>query len=72
MFIFPSVSVLLVLIPLYLVPLLVAYGRRHPRRDQIALLSLLLGWFPLVWLGALIWALSGPSGRSSTSPAGPG
>jgi Superinfection immunity protein len=65
---FAHLPVLLLLVGLYLLPAIVAYGRHHPSRRRIALLSLLLGWFPLVWLGALIWA-GQPRSRWATGPA---
>lgn len=40
-----------------IVPVIIAYRRQHPQRQAIAILTVLLGWIPVVWLVALIWAL---------------
>ena len=43
------------LIPLYVLPSILAWKKTH--RIPILLLDLLLGWTVLGWVGALIWAL---------------
>lgn len=57
-----AVAVLAVV--LYLLPTIVARRRAHKDAAAILLLTLLLGWFPPVWLGALVWALTGRSAVS--------
>lgn len=58
-------SVLLVLVAavviavgvhLYMLPAIIAYDRRHPQRQAILVLNLLLGWSCLGWLAAMVWA----------------
>ena len=50
----------------YMLPAMVAAGRHHRSGTAIAVLNVLLGWTLLGWVGALVWALTGPPG----SPAG--
>lgn len=53
-----SVFVVVVLIGLYLLPSLVAAGRKHKNEGAIVALNLLLGWTLLGWIAALVWALT--------------
>jgi hypothetical protein len=59
-FLFPDWRVLAVVIALYFLPTVIATVRHHPHRVAIAVLSLLLGWVPLIWLGAAIWSCLKP------------
>lgn len=43
----------------YLLPIIVAAFRRHPRQRAIVRLNLLLGWTGIGWLYALAWAFLG-------------
>ena len=43
------------LLPLYVLPSILAWKKGH--RIPILLLDLLLGWTVLGWVGALVWAL---------------
>jgi hypothetical protein len=56
---------LLAIAALYFVPLSVAIWRGHPKGMAIITLNVALGWTGIGWLGALVWALSGPDGRRS-------
>lgn len=58
-------------VALYFSPTLVAFHRRHPNRVAIFVLNLMLGWTVLGWVGALVWAHTGPEGapEQATSPA---
>jgi len=40
----------------YFFPVVVAAGRDHPQTLAIGMLTLLLGWTGLGWIGALVWA----------------
>jgi hypothetical protein len=51
------------LLPLYVLPTILAWKKTH--RMPILLLNLLLGWTVLGWIGALVWALN-------DTPANPG
>jgi RsiW-degrading membrane proteinase PrsW (M82 family) len=46
----------LALLALYVLPIRIAYERQHPQRLAITVLTLLLGWTLLGWIGALVWA----------------
>lgn len=46
----------LVGVAVYFVPTIVAAQRLHPRRIQIALVNVFLGWTFLGWVGSLLWA----------------
>lgn len=65
----PSVEMVLVGVAMivgYFLPGLVAKIRRHPSSDAILLLNLLLGWTAIVWVGALVWAMTS-TGREPAS-----
>ena len=51
------VFTVLVVLPLYVAPSVVAFARRHVNRVPILALNLLLGWTLLGWVLALVWAL---------------
>jgi len=60
---FPVVAEWLgVLVPVflivYIIPFIVAIGRRHRFRVAIGLINLLLGWTFLGWIAALVWAVN--------------
>lgn len=46
----------LLLIFLYFVPSMVAYGKQQ--FNQIVVLNLFLGWTGIGWVASLVWALS--------------
>jgi len=50
-----GLAVSVFLLPLYILPTILAWKKQH--RIQILLLNLLLGWTVLGWVGALVWAL---------------
>jgi hypothetical protein len=52
------ILLLLIVIPLYFLPAIVANNRKHPNSGPILVINLLLGWTFLGWVGALVWALS--------------
>ena len=43
---------------LYVTPVFIAHARAHQKTWEITVLSLLLGWTVIGWVGALVWALS--------------
>lgn len=43
---------------LYLIPALIASGRKHRNRSAILVLNIVGGWTVLFWLGALVWAFT--------------
>ena len=41
---------------IYLLPAVIAFGRKHQHRVPILLLNLFFGWSLIGWVGALIWS----------------
>jgi Superinfection immunity protein len=41
---------------IYMLPTLIAFGREHPRRQDIAVINILLGWTLIGWLAIFLWA----------------
>jgi hypothetical protein len=60
-------ALLLVLTVLYFVPAIVASLRGHRNALAIGMLTLLLGWTLLGWVGALVWACT-DTGRATPLP----
>ena len=54
----PADAILVLSLLLYLCPALVASWRRHHQSAAIWVLTLLLGWTVLGWVGSLAWAVS--------------
>jgi hypothetical protein len=55
---FAPVEHLSLLVGVYLIPTIVAHGRKHNQRNAITALNILLGWTGLGWVGAFVWALT--------------
>lgn len=55
-----KVILLLVIAVLYLLPTLMAFGRGHPRRQELAIFNVLLGWTLIGWIIAFLWAALTP------------
>jgi len=51
------VLLLIVGLPFYFVPSIIAAIRHHPNILPIGLINLLLGWTFLGWLGSFIWSV---------------
>ncbi len=51
-------GLLLVNIPIYMLPTIIAGYRDHPNTMAVALLNGLLGWTVLGWLAALAWGFA--------------
>jgi hypothetical protein len=49
------------LIPLYWIPAIVAFSRKHHNRGAITVTNFLLGWTAIGWIAALIWACTNPA-----------
>lgn len=60
------ILLVLIVIPLYFLPAIVANSRRHPNSGPILVINLLLDWTFLGWVGALVWALSSTGVQSAT------
>ncbi|HML09473.1 MAG TPA: superinfection immunity protein [Stellaceae bacterium] len=52
-----TILMLLAVVLLYLLPTLIAYGREHPHRQDLALLNILFGWTLIGWIGVFLWAM---------------
>ena len=51
-----SIIVLLLIVLIYMLPTFIAFGREHPRRQDIAVVNILLGWTLIGWIGVFLWA----------------
>jgi hypothetical protein len=49
-------AIAIVFLPLYFIPSINAYSRKHKNTAAIFALNLLLGWSFLGWVGALVWS----------------
>lgn len=47
------------LIPLYLIPTIIALMLKHQSTLAIGVVNVLLGWTGLGWIAALVWSLTG-------------
>ncbi len=54
----------------YILPMMVAFHRRHESYTVIFLMNLLMGWTGFVWLVCLIWAVVGSGKRNDAVRAG--
>ena len=57
---------LLIGLPLYFLPTIIAGIRHHPATIGVFLLNLFLGWTFLGWIGSLIWAFTSGSRATQT------
>ena len=60
--------ILFVAVALYFLPSILAKRRRHPRYQSILILNFLLGWTPIGWVVALVWALRRTSPETTPPP----
>lgn len=51
-------EIIIVLAAIYMLPTIVAAGRRAPRTMAIGVLNVFLGWTGLGWIAALVWAFA--------------
>jgi Superinfection immunity protein len=56
-------DILIFMAILYPVPMLLAWAKGCDSKGAITFISLLLGWFPFVWLICLFWAICGGTRR---------
>ena len=49
-------GLLVINIPIYMLPTIIACYRDHPNAAAVAILNGLLGWTGLAWLAALVWS----------------
>ncbi|HWD59013.1 MAG TPA: superinfection immunity protein [Stellaceae bacterium] len=51
-----TILMLLVIVLIYMLPTLIAFGREHPRREDVAVINILLGWTLIGWVACFLWA----------------
>lgn len=49
---------LIIVLPIYFLPAIVSFNRKHHNLNGIIILNTFLGWTFLGWIGALIWSFS--------------
>ncbi|HYM73897.1 MAG TPA: superinfection immunity protein [Stellaceae bacterium] len=52
------ILIMLVLL-LYLLPTLIAYGREHLHRQDVAIVNIVFGWTLIGWILVFLWAALG-------------
>jgi uncharacterized membrane protein len=52
-----NIIMLVLIVLIYMLPTLIAFGREHPRRQDVAVLNILLGWTLIGWFVVFLWAL---------------
>lgn len=55
---FPEIIIILVIVPIYCLPSIVAKMRNHKDFNSILILNILFGWVGVGWIVALVWALT--------------
>ena len=50
---------------LYVLPSIIAFAKRHPRRHFVLALNILLGWLVVPWILGVIWACRQPDRNRS-------
>lgn len=51
-----TILMLLIIVLIYMLPTLIAFGREHPRRMDVAVVNILFGWTLIGWIAAFLWA----------------
>jgi hypothetical protein len=54
-----TVIILMVVLIIYMLPTLIAYGREHPWRHELAIINIFLGWTLIGWFVVFLWAALG-------------
>lgn len=52
-----TILMVLAIVVIYMLPTFIAFGREHPRRQDITVVNILLGWTLIGWIGVFLWAL---------------
>jgi len=56
-----ALGVIFALAMLYFIPTITAFQRKHPSKEAISVLNLLLGWTFIGWVAAMVWAVNVPA-----------
>ncbi|HTQ35144.1 MAG TPA: superinfection immunity protein [Stellaceae bacterium] len=51
-----TVLMLMAIVLLYMLPTIIAVGRGHPRRQDLAVANILFGWTLIGWIAVFLWA----------------
>jgi hypothetical protein len=51
-----TVIILMSVLIIYMLPTLIAYGREHPWRRELAVINIFLGWTLIGWIVVFLWA----------------
>jgi uncharacterized membrane protein len=51
-----TILMLMAIVLIYMLPTFIAFGREHPRRQDVAVINILFGWTLIGWIGAFLWA----------------
>ena len=54
---------LVLLFPLWLLPVFIARKRGHASSTAVAVVTVLAGWIPIVWIFMLLWSVFGGLGQ---------
>jgi uncharacterized membrane protein len=54
-----NVIVLILVVIIYMLPTLIAFSREHPRRQELTVFNILLGWTLIGWIIIFLWAALG-------------
>jgi uncharacterized membrane protein len=52
-----TIIMLILVVVLYMLPTFLAFGREHPRRQDVAVVNILFGWTLIGWIAVFLWAL---------------
>jgi hypothetical protein len=55
-----NVILLLLILLIYMLPTLIAFSREHPRRLDITVINILVGWTLIGWIIVFLWAALSP------------
>jgi T4 superinfection immunity protein len=57
-----TIIMLILVVLIYMLPTLIAFGREHPHRMDVAVLNIIFGWTLIGWFVVFLWAaLARPS-----------
>jgi uncharacterized membrane protein len=51
-----TILMLMAIVLIYMLPTFIAFGREHPRRQDVAVINILFGWTLIGWIAVFLWA----------------